>query len=77
MTWSYSDKIHESLSAIPEFDGFLQLFCTWKGISTMIIGPFFQGLFYGFGEGLAKIYIGYWMGIEPSVVFGGRKGNKF
>ncbi|KAI8817895.1 uncharacterized protein EV422DRAFT_508457 [Fimicolochytrium jonesii] len=48
----------------------LSEYFTFNGLITLVITPFFQGMFYGFGEGTAKVVIGRWFGIDPVVALG-------
>jgi hypothetical protein len=52
-----------------------QLF-TFTSFSVLVISPFFQGLTYGLGEGLGKICIGKWIGIDPVWALIGRMPKK-
>ncbi|KAJ3321891.1 hypothetical protein HDV06_003757 [Boothiomyces sp. JEL0866] len=44
-----------------------------RGAVALFIAPFFQGLFYGLGEGFAKITVGRWVGLDPYIALGGSK----
>ncbi|EGF82363.1 hypothetical protein BATDEDRAFT_86601 [Batrachochytrium dendrobatidis JAM81] len=57
--------------AIPIHDP--EFFLTFKGITNLVIAPFFQGMFYGLGEGIARIFVGRWVGIDPLTALTGRK----
>ncbi|KAJ3241676.1 hypothetical protein HDU81_011000 [Chytriomyces hyalinus] len=35
-----------------------------QAVSTLVLMPFFQGMFYGLGEGVARLLVFRWWGIE-------------
>ena len=37
---------------------------TASGLTALVIAPFFQGMFYGLGEGFSKVIIGRWVGLD-------------
>jgi hypothetical protein len=49
---------------------------TFNALSVLIISPFFQGLCYGLGEGIGRIYIGRWVGLDPETALMGRPVRK-
>lgn len=49
---------------------------TFHSFSVLVISPFFQGLCYGLGEGLGRIWIGNWIGIDPVAALIGRMPRK-
>jgi hypothetical protein len=50
----------------------LSEYWTVSGIITLTLAPFVQGLFYGLGEGIARVFVGEWIGLEPYYALGGR-----
>ncbi|KAJ3158566.1 hypothetical protein HDU86_002791 [Geranomyces michiganensis] len=46
-------------------------YANFKSFVSLVVTPFFQGMFYGFGEGTAKVLIGRWFGIDPLTALGG------
>ncbi|KAH6583844.1 hypothetical protein BASA50_010623 [Batrachochytrium salamandrivorans] len=63
----------DSLSAltIPIHDP--AFFFTLKGFINLVVAPFFQGMFHGLGEGIARILVGRWVGIDPLTALAGRR----
>ncbi|TPX56050.1 hypothetical protein PhCBS80983_g04826 [Powellomyces hirtus] len=49
----------------------LMKYLNFKSFVSLVITPFFQGMFYGFGEGAAKVVIGRWYGVDPIIALGG------
>lgn len=45
---------------------------TFSSLSVLVISPFFQGMWYGLGEAIGKIYVGNYFGLDPVLVFSGR-----
>ncbi|KAI9091895.1 hypothetical protein DFS34DRAFT_634515 [Phlyctochytrium arcticum] len=54
----------------------LQTYTTIPGLISLLITPFFQGMFYGLGEGLAKVVMGRYYGVEPVIALGGGPQSK-
>ena len=61
-----TQELLEKLVNVPDPD----LVWTTKGIIALIVAPFCQGFFYGLGEGIAKIGLGFWFGLDPAVSLG-------
>ncbi|KAI8912891.1 hypothetical protein BC831DRAFT_490602 [Entophlyctis helioformis] len=49
--------------APPIYD--VSFFLSAKGFTNVVLAPFFQGMFHGFGEGIARIVVGRWVGVDP------------
>ncbi|KAJ3178503.1 hypothetical protein HDU87_003577 [Geranomyces variabilis] len=60
---------HEAADLLPHAS--LVKYANFKGFVSLVVTPFFQGMFYGFGEGTAKVLIGRWFGIDPLTALGG------
>ncbi|KAJ3047255.1 hypothetical protein HK097_011705 [Rhizophlyctis rosea] len=51
-------------------DDSLARYANLAGFTQLVLSPFFQGLFYGLGEGTAKILLGRHFGVDPFVSLG-------
>ncbi|KAI8590730.1 hypothetical protein BDZ88DRAFT_413864 [Geranomyces variabilis] len=60
---------HEAADLLPNAS--LVKYANFKSFVSLVVTPFFQGMFYGFGEGTAKVLIGRWFGIDPLTALGG------
>ncbi|KAJ3293847.1 hypothetical protein HK104_004145 [Borealophlyctis nickersoniae] len=60
---------HDLLPKTEDVD--LSRYTNLAGFVSLVVTPFFQGMFYGLGEGAAKVFIGRWFGVEPSIALGG------
>jgi hypothetical protein len=47
-------------------------YISFNGFVALVLCPFVQGLFHGLGEGIARIYVGNWVGMAPHVALGAR-----
>ncbi|KAJ3189260.1 hypothetical protein HDU85_002888 [Gaertneriomyces sp. JEL0708] len=54
----------------------LSQYANVSSMVALVVVPFFQGLFYGLGEGAAKVLIGNYFGLEPIVALGGTRRDK-
>ena len=62
------------LQSSPGVHNPLNLF-TLNSLSILVITPFFQGLLYGFGEGIGKIVVGGWIGLDAATSLVGYAGQ--
>eukprot|EP00842_Homolaphlyctis_polyrhiza_P004100 jgi/Hompol1/4691/HPOL_000034-RA len=46
---------------------------TLSGFVSLLIAPFFQGLAHGLGEGIARILVGRFVGVDPLSALTGRR----
>ena len=42
----------------------LSYYITWSGFTALILAPFFKGLAYGLGEGIAYWFTGGWLNLD-------------
>ncbi|KAI8912416.1 hypothetical protein EDD86DRAFT_263055 [Gorgonomyces haynaldii] len=55
-----------TLEELEKQPGFHQDLFSFKAFLVLVVNPFVQGMFYGLGEGLGRVYVGRWFGIAPS-----------
>ncbi|KAI9016996.1 hypothetical protein BC832DRAFT_536381 [Gaertneriomyces semiglobifer] len=78
---SEDDERHLPVRARDLVDGHpaeesLSQYANVSSMVALVVVPFFQGLFYGLGEGAAKVLIGNYFGLEPIVALGGTRRDK-
>ncbi|KND01975.1 uncharacterized protein SPPG_02482 [Spizellomyces punctatus DAOM BR117] len=49
----------------------LAQYANLRAFVSLVITPFFQGMFYGLGEGTAKVMLGRYFGVDPLIALGG------
>lgn len=73
---SSEDDLPPNAKELLPHDASLSQYANLRGFVNLVIIPFFQGMFYGLGEGTAKVLLGRWFGVDPLVALGGGKQEK-
>jgi hypothetical protein len=47
-------------------------YVSFNGFVSLVLCPFVQGLFHGLGEGIARIYVGGWVGMPAHIALGAK-----